>query len=181
MNTYYTKEQMDALALVIGTKLKDNKVTSADSINNFITSLDQGLSGGLGDLGGTGDLGDLVFPAPSPNRSVTIREPIEYKSDSRPTNPFSYEIEINNMRYEGVRSLRDLSGTTFEGLLGIMFDETTEELTLTTTYNYDLSVILWPSPDQSQYTVEIVQGPGYLDSRTGSVVMNLNNNTGDVL
>ena len=43
MNTYYTKEQMDTLALVIGTRIKElssTRLEPAEDISSFIAALD---------------------------------------------------------------------------------------------------------------------------------------------
>lgn len=48
MNTYYTKEQMDSLALVIGTRIKENSSTRlklAEDISSFIIALDSAING----------------------------------------------------------------------------------------------------------------------------------------
>lgn len=48
MNTYYTKEQMDSLALVIGTRIKENSSASSNLVeefSSFIIALDSAING----------------------------------------------------------------------------------------------------------------------------------------
>ena len=148
MPQYYTKEQIDSIATIIGTQIKGNKIIPASSINSWTLALNRAMF--------TLDLDPKVI-----QEQVTINNYIKNDGGGHSSSFYSkFEIEIKGEVFnEGaIENITDIENPYIQ-----VWADSEGNINFSGTYMDPVLVKLTPSEEQRKYSNVITNGVGIVD------------------